>query len=239
MCSSDLMLFGDCEPHLLNLYLSLGFRTYSKQNFNSPEAGYLILMMMLPKDTNYLENISSPLLPFLKDFGGDHVGMEWHDVFEQGSAISQKLAEPEEYWSHVYGALDQLETHKINPFDGLTDEQADVCIDKSAVIECIQGDRILKKGNSARNMFIVLSGVLEVRDGDSVLAAFTTGDVFGEMAFLLGLPRTQDVYAATSDVKLLSLSEGQTRSIIDSNPEIAAKLMLNISKMLCTRLLRQ
>ena len=56
------LVFGDCEPHLLNLYMGLGFRTYSKQNFNSPEAGYLILLMMLPKDVGYLRAINSPLV---------------------------------------------------------------------------------------------------------------------------------------------------------------------------------
>jgi GNAT acetyltransferase-like protein len=30
------LTFGDCEPHLLNLYLGLGYRTYSKRNVNSP-----------------------------------------------------------------------------------------------------------------------------------------------------------------------------------------------------------
>jgi GNAT superfamily N-acetyltransferase len=233
------LIFGDCEPHLLNLYMSLGFRTYSKRNFNSPAAGYLILLMMLPKDIGYLRAINSPLASMLADHASDSSESDWQHMFEQGSAVSQQLSTPKEYWSHVYGALNQLENNAVHPFDGLTEDQTDICIDKSSVIECIEGDRILKKGNTARNMFIVLSGVLEVRDENSIIVVFSTGDIFGEMAFLLGLPRTQDVYAVTDDVKLLSLSESQIRNIMDSNSDIAARLLLNISKMLCMRLLRK
>lgn len=233
------LVFGDCEPHLLNLYMGLGFRTYSKKNFNSPAAGYLVLLMMLPKDMEYLRAVQSPFVPLLEDYSSDRATLGWQDLLANGSAITQQHSAPEDYWSAVYGALKELEHNSVHPFDGLTEEQSDICIDKSTVIECALDDRILKKGNTARNMFIVLSGVLEVRaDDGSILAVFTTGDVFGEMAFLLGTPRSQDVYAVTDDVTLLSLSETQIRRIMDEHADIASMLMLNVSKMLCMRLLR-
>ena len=69
------------------------------------------------------------------------------------------------------------------------------------------------------------------------LNVLSPGDVFGEMAFLLEQPRTADVYAATNG-RILSLSEGTLRKSIKSDPEIAATLLLNISKILCMRLLK-
>src|SRR2546422_3456228 len=33
------LVFGNCEPHLLSLYLSSGARTYAQQNINSEDAG--------------------------------------------------------------------------------------------------------------------------------------------------------------------------------------------------------
>ncbi len=59
------------------------------------------------------------------------------------------------------------------------------------------------------------------------------------MAFLLGTVRSTDVYAVTDDTRVLSLSESQIRSITESDPQTAAKLLLNISKMLCMRLLNR
>ena len=75
-----------------------------------------------------------------------------------------------------------------------------------------------------------------MRDGDKLLSVFSPGDVFGEMAFLLDRPRTADVYAAT-DGRVLSLSEGTLRKSIDSDSQVAAHLMLNVAKILCTRIL--
>jgi CRP-like cAMP-binding protein len=95
---------------------------------------------------------------------------------------------------------------------------------------------VLKKGNVARNMFVVLEGNLEVREGDTLLRVLSPGDVLGEIAFLLEQPRSADVYAAT-DARVLSLSEGTVRELIASDPDVAAHLLLNVSKMLCRRIL--
>ena len=59
------------------------------------------------------------------------------------------------------------------------------------------------------------------------------------MAFLLNRSRTTDVYAATDDVTVLSMSESVVREIMKSDPECAATLLLNISKMLCLKLLNR
>ena len=58
------------------------------------------------------------------------------------------------------------------------------------------------------------------------------------MAFLLERPRSRDVYAATDGVRILSLSEAKLREMIKVDPAIAAQLLLNISKMLCLRILK-
>jgi CRP-like cAMP-binding protein len=106
---------------------------------------------------------------------------------------------------------------------------------KSNIIQCAAGDRVLKKGGVARNLFVVLDGNLEARDGDRLLRVMSAGDVFGEIAFLLEQPRTADVYAAT-DARILSLSESTLRELIAKKPTIAAKLLLNVSKILAMRL---
>jgi len=233
--------FGDCEPHLLNLYLGLGQRTYSKRNVNSAEAGYLIPILFVPEDVAYLRRINSPLLEYVRDFGSDaRIPACVERILSEGSAvISRRLVASADYWSEVHGALSELEANRLSALEGFTEEEAARCLEKSTIIACAAGDRVLKKGGVARNLFVVLDGTVEVRDGETPLAVFGPGDVFGEMAFLLERPRSKDVYAATDGVRVLSLSEATLRQLIKSDPAIAAHLLLNISKMLCFRLLKE
>ena len=235
------LIFSACEPHLLNLYLGLGHRTYSRKNINSPESGYLIPLVTVPEDVGYLRGLDSPLLEFARDFGPDARVPACVDriLAERTAVRSRRLTSSASYWSEVHGALSELEQHRISALDGLTEEEAARCLGKSSIIECSAGDRLLKKGGVARNIFVVLEGTLEVRDGETLVRALGPGEVLGEMAFLLERPRTMDVYAATDDVRVLSLSEGTLRQMIEGDPVIAANLLLNISKMLCLRLLKK
>jgi Cyclic nucleotide-binding domain len=235
------LCFGDCEPHLLNLYLGLGQRTYSRKNVNSAEAGYLIPILFVPEDVAYLRRINSPLLEYVRDFGSDaRIPACVERLAAEGTAVmSRRLVGSGDYWGQVHGALSEIEGTRPTALDGLTEEDAARCLDKSNIIECRAGDRLLKKGGVARNLFVVLDGTVEVREGETPLAVFGPGDVFGEMAFLLERPRSQDVYAATDGVRVLSLSEATLRQMIKSDPASAAQLLLNISKMLCLRVLKQ
>lgn len=234
------LIFGDCEPPLLNLYLSLGHRTYSKKNVNSAEAGYLIPLVTVVEDVAYFRQLNSPLAPHLRDFGDEaRIPACIQRIFAEGGAVKSRVhMTPAAYWSEVHGALSELDANRISALDGFNENDAALCLEKSTIIECQAGDRVLKKGGVARNLFVVLDGTLEVRDGDVLQAVLSPGDVFGEMAFLLERPRSADVYAATDDARILSLSEAQLRAMIKSDPAIAAQLLLNISKMLCLRILK-
>ncbi len=57
------------------------------------------------------------------------------------------------------------------------------------------------------------------------------------MAFLLERPRTLDIYAASESARALCLSESTLRKMIVDDPVVAAKLLLNLAKMLSIRVL--
>ena len=233
------LIFGACEPHLLSLYVGQGMRTFSQQNVNSAEAGYLIPIVSVVEDIEYLRRIGSPNAATAVDYGDDARIPECVDrlITHSGNVLSQRLVESGNYLEEIQDSLSQLAENQLSALDGLSEEQAARALGKSNIIECRKGDRVLKKGGVARNMFVVLDGNLEVRNEGTLLRVFSPGDVFGEMAFLLEQPRSADVYAA-NDARILSLSEGTLRKSIKSDPEIAATLLLNISKILCKRVLK-
>jgi hypothetical protein len=226
------LVFGCCEPHLLSMYLRMGQSTYAQRNINSPSAGYLIPLVGFVPDVEALRGVGIATAP-----GELPACIE--AVLTRGSSVrSELLAAPDEYWSEISHTLDELDAQQLSIFDGLTDDEAHRCIQRSTIIECAAGDHVLKRGGTARNIFVVLDGMLEVRDGDTIINVLTPGEAFGEMAFLLERPRSFDVDAATDDTRVLSLSEGALRSMIDHDSTVAAKLLLNLAKMLCVKLIR-
>lgn len=232
------LMIGDCEPHLLNVYQALGFRPYAEHNINSPDAGYLIPVVVVAEDFDYVQGLQSPLSEVMIDFGDDRRIPACVDrlVDPPSGVTSERLVDIATYWRQVYGSLEEVEDHRISLFDGLDEEQSQLCLLKSTIINCRSGDRILKKGNTAQNLYVLLDGVVEVRDGDQLLAVITPGEVFGEMAFLLARPRSADVFAVAAGTRVLSLSESALRGLIKDEPSVAAMLLLNISLMLCWRL---
>jgi len=232
------LIFAACEPHLLSLYVGQGLRTFSSKNINSPDSGYLIPIVNVVEDIDYLRRIGSPKAETSHDWGEDARIPECLErlLSSEGNVLSQRLVESGIYLGEVREALDDLAENQISALEGLNQEEALGVLHKSNIIDCEAGDHVIKKGGTARNMFVILDGHLEVRDGNSLLGVFGPGDVFGAMAFLLEQPRVVDMYAAT-DCRILSLSEGTVRKAIDSDARGAAHLMLNIAKILCLRLL--
>jgi hypothetical protein len=232
------LIFGACEPHLLSLYLGQGCRTFAKKNINSSESGYLIPIVTVIEDVDYLRRIGSPSAATARDYGDDARIPDCVDrLIDSGGVMSQRLSAPGRYLGEVHEALGELAENRLSGLDGLSEDEAARVLGRSNIIRCSAGDRVLKQGGVARNMFVVLEGTLEVRVDDELVRVLSPGDVFGEMAFLLERPRAADVYAAT-DGRILSLSEGTLRKAIASDPEVAAQLLLNISKMLCYRVLQ-
>ncbi|HEY5164435.1 MAG TPA: cyclic nucleotide-binding domain-containing protein, partial [Acidimicrobiia bacterium] len=225
------IVFSACEPHLLSLYLSQGRKTYADKNINGVEAGYLIPLVSFPQGPDVLEALDKELgtIPDCVD----------RVLSNRGGAVLSPLMTPSgEYPDQIRQTLHEIEDQGVSAFHGFTDDEIERCLTRSNVIECAAGDRVLKKGGVARNIFVVLGGTLEVRDEERVVAVLRTGDVFGEMAFLLERPRVLDTWAATDSVRVLSLSESTLRKMIAEDPVVAAKLLMNLAKMLCVRLIK-
>jgi Cyclic nucleotide-binding domain len=229
------LVFGNCEPHLLSMNLSAGGRTYAERNINSEEAGYLIPLLFLAGDTNGL----AAAIGSLDGDGRPCLPRSIEAALARTDAVhSASLMAPGEYWAHIEAALERLDQEELHAFAGLDASETKECISRSNIIECAAGDRVLKDGGSSQNLFLVLGGTLEVRHDGRLVNVLGPGDVFGEMAFLLDLPRQSDVYAATPGVRILSLSDGTLHKLMAEEPTLAAKLLLNISRMLCGRLIK-
>ncbi len=123
--------------------------------------------------------------------------------------------------------------------DGLTD------VERTEFISCCEknvflaGTVIVQKGDTSREMFLIKTGSATASDNwdeDSVpLAIFSEWDVFGEMSFLEGSPRSATV-KATEDSVVYVITWEKFSELMESKPAITAKILLRFTRILIKRL---
>jgi CRP/FNR family cyclic AMP-dependent transcriptional regulator len=91
-------------------------------------------------------------------------------------------------------------------------------------IDHAKGTVIAREGEPGVGLFIIADGTAEVTIGGAKKNALGPGEFFGEIALLDGGPRTATV-TATSDVKLLGLTEWVFRGLMQEHPTIAVKTL--------------
>jgi predicted GNAT family N-acyltransferase len=231
------LAFCDCQPHLLNLYMSLGFRPYLG-TYDHPEFGVMVPLVLVLRDREHLEWVGSPLRALLPgEPSASEVPARVAPLLEKARGVlSQELSDPDHYWREVHGLMGAT---RPPIFAGLAEQELQAVLASSHVIQCAPGDYLIRRGQVARTVFVVLSGTVEVRDGERVVAAATEGEVLGEVAFLLSTPRISDVCATGNGALVLCLSEKSLRALIDSSSRAAALLLFNLSRELAHKLVQR
>jgi CRP-like cAMP-binding protein len=91
-----------------------------------------------------------------------------------------------------------------------------------------RGEVIIKEGDQAAGVFIIVSGKVEVVRGqgrnEQVLATLGPGDFFGEMALFEGFPRNATV-RALEDTECLALTRWDFLAELKNHPEIAVAML--------------
>jgi hypothetical protein len=60
------LTFCDCQPHLLNLYMRLGFQPYAP-TFDQPGFGMMVPLLLILSDFRHLRFVHSPLLRYFPE----------------------------------------------------------------------------------------------------------------------------------------------------------------------------
>ncbi len=107
------------------------------------------------------------------------------------------------------------------------------------VREFKKGRVIFFEGDTGRYLYLVKSGKLEVykrnrNDEEVVLAVFGPGDFVGEMALIEETTRSATC-RAIEDSELMLFSHRAFEDLIEESPKAAARLILEIAKILSKR----
>lgn len=126
------------------------------------------------------------------------------------------------------------ESELLAGLDAVAQERVHDCFETRAHI---QGDYLMKKGDHARELHLIVSGSADVLiEGGAIrLAGVSAGAIVGEMCFLDGTPRAADVQATAPLVSLV-LSRERFDALSQHHPEITQRMLQNLCTELASRL---
>jgi CRP/FNR family transcriptional regulator, cyclic AMP receptor protein len=98
---------------------------------------------------------------------------------------------------------------------------------------------LVSQGDCTNEFYVVLRGSLRVVDQrtgeDFFLARLREGDVFGEMSFLDGSPRSATVLAE-SQSEVLAMDRDNFCMLMTANPHLGTLLLIHLGRMMAARL---
>lgn len=230
-------VFCHCDPGLVALYEQLGFRRYTS-GFFDPKRGYQIPLVLMAEDLKWMEQVRSPLLAAARKLGGDAGSPQWFETTfpKFASPPNTRVMDNNAFWSFL---LKRVSRQNISLFEGLDDAEARQFVQSGTLVKCYTGDRIVREGDPARELYLILSGyadaVVESDGRSSTVASISPGQIFGEIGLLGGFTRTADIVART-EVECLVLSEDFLRASFERMPDASIQVCLNLSKILSERL---
>jgi tetratricopeptide (TPR) repeat protein len=112
-------------------------------------------------------------------------------------------------------------------FESLPQDEMKHLIEKTKLQSCSAGETIIEEGDSGDSIFLIRSGSTRVFShilGKEIeLAILSAGDVFGEVAFLTGRPRTASVIAL-DNTEIFEFNKLLLEEIFEKYPDVFKKL---------------
>ena len=98
-------------------------------------------------------------------------------------------------------------------------------------IDLREGTVMTREGRPGREFFVLIEGTARVSRNGRKLAELKGGDWFGEIALITNRPRTATV-TATSAVDVLVITDRRFRSVVETMPTIALKVLSSVGDRL-------
>jgi len=197
-------------------------------------------MVLVSDDVEHLREIQSPFLSAaLERITGTETSQWLAALFPDYSTFVNPISLPvNEFLEILAGKTNGNELPVLAGFSHIEIEELGRF---STFFQLEPGTRIVRHGDMSQEIYLILDGVAEVfksrvAGSDPVLfATLGRGDIFGEMGVLTGKPRSADVIAA-SVLEVIFIDRVTLQRLMKSKPDLAAKLVFNIAKVLAERL---
>lgn len=124
---------------------------------------------------------------------------------------------------------------KIAFFQGLSLRQVRQLLDAGTVDRYVAGRFLCRKGDKSTELFILLAGVLSVKNRAVELARIEPVQVVGEMGMVTGLPRSASI-AVVEEATVVAIGRLKFDALLKSDVDLALKVYRNMIGLISQRL---
>lgn len=229
-------VFSMCEPYEVASHRALGF-VQTGGTVRLAGLGVYVPMVVDLADDEGLRNLGSPFA------GARHIAASRRSPSQPDvdSDLPDPIPEPEGEeapWRSVHRIRKEARASAAAFLGTLQESEVGRVLLKSSLVKATAGDVLVRRGDRGGELFLVLVGTVEVRQGARVLGIQTPGDVFGEIGLLLNSKRTADIVAASDDVRVLKIPRERIDQLTEEEPALAARLLLGIARGVAWKLVR-
>jgi len=95
-----------------------------------------------------------------------------------------------------------------------------------------KGEILFSEGDNGSELYVLLTGAVEVtKKGFHIATISNSGDYFGELSALLGVPRTGTV-TVVKDATLLVVTSDRLRELFEKTPQLALRMTTTLARRL-------
>jgi CRP/FNR family transcriptional regulator, cyclic AMP receptor protein len=120
---------------------------------------------------------------------------------------------------------------KVPLFAGCSKSELRQLAQTADELDLREGTVLTREGRAGREFFVLIDGTAEVTKKGKKIAELGPGDWLGEIALITDQPRTATV-TATSPVDVLVITDRRFRSVVETMPSIAMKVLASVGQRL-------
>lgn len=229
--------FCYCRPGLVDYYRRLGARPYGAELVDEPEGMEVPLVSVL-SDYAYYRQVKSPMTHWVKKyFGrGKRPPVDTADFAHLFDDSAQKLiVDRRAVWNELSDAMHATEDSGGSFLDGLPEATLRQLMANGFIMDVPEGRLVTREGHIERELYIILSGAVEVFRGGQTIARLGRGDVFGEMAFFREEGKRWASVKAVRHSRIVTLRRKWMDDLGQSNPAGARAILFNLARVLAER----
>jgi hypothetical protein len=238
-CQADVS-FCYCRPGLVDYYRRLGARPYGAELVDEPEGMEVPLVSVL-SDHDYYRRVNSPMAHWVKKhFGpGRRAPVDARDfghLFDDGEKTL--VSDSRAVWAELSDVLDSTQDISGTFLDGLPRDVLHLLVAKGFAMDVPAGQLITREGHVERELYIVLSGAVEVLQDGRAIRRLGPGEVFGEIAFFRQEGKRSASVRALQTSRIVTLRRRWLDDLGRSKPAAAQAILLNLARTLAERAAR-